>query len=220
MKNELDIHCPGVILAIEFLPDRNAICVSLSDRSFLFYDSGAQNYKIVRKIHVPSTQKCLCYVKRKKALFSAGTDGTIYAWNIEKIFSNEFVEDEIQREKEKNEFDYTLYIAEKTPWFVGDTIMCVIDLPNINFLATGSYDKLIRLWDLRGSTEHNFKTHDDKTSFKESTMELSASLKKSVVPQFDLKKKSGPESKKTLSSVGKKTKGSERHDDLFDDIVK
>ena len=38
--------------------------------------------------------------------------------------------------------------------------------------------------------------------------------------QFDLKKKSGPESKKTLSSVGKKTKGSERHDDLFDDIVK
>jgi hypothetical protein len=42
MKNEKqDIQCPGVILAIEFLPDKNAICVSLSDRSVLFYDAGS-----------------------------------------------------------------------------------------------------------------------------------------------------------------------------------
>jgi hypothetical protein len=33
-------------------------------------------------------------VKRKRMLFSAGTDGAIFAWNMDKIFSNEFVEDE------------------------------------------------------------------------------------------------------------------------------
>lgn len=71
---------------------------------------------------------------------------------MDKIFSNEFVEDESQREKEKRDFDYTQYIAERTPWFEGEIILCVIDLPNINFLATGSMDKLIKLWDLRVSS--------------------------------------------------------------------
>lgn len=55
MKSELDITCPDTILAVEFLPDKNSIAVSLSNRTILFYDSGAQNYKIMRKIHVPST---------------------------------------------------------------------------------------------------------------------------------------------------------------------
>mgnify|MGYP001566819557 CR=1 FL=1 len=29
MKNELDITCKGVILAVEFIPEKTAICVSL-----------------------------------------------------------------------------------------------------------------------------------------------------------------------------------------------
>ena len=85
-------------------------------------------------------------------LFTAGTDGAIFAWNMAKVFSNEFVEDELAREKEKREWDYKPYICENTPWFVGDIIMCVVDLPNINFLATGSYDWMIRLWDLRAES--------------------------------------------------------------------
>jgi hypothetical protein len=55
MKLELDITCTGVILALEFAPDKNAICVSLSDRTIIFFDASTSSYKIVRKLHVPST---------------------------------------------------------------------------------------------------------------------------------------------------------------------
>lgn len=34
MKHEIDVKCPGNILAVEFITDKNSICVSLSDRSF------------------------------------------------------------------------------------------------------------------------------------------------------------------------------------------
>lgn len=39
MKLEADIDCKQVILSVEFIPDKNAICVSLSDRTFLFFDA-------------------------------------------------------------------------------------------------------------------------------------------------------------------------------------
>ena len=152
MKFQIDIVCPSSILAVEFLPDKNSIAVSISNRQILFYDSGNINDKVMRKIEVPSTQKCLCYVKRKKMLFSAGADGAIFAWNMDKVFSNDFIENELLRVHEKRKFDYTQFLAEKTPWFVGCVIQCLIDLPNINFLATGSYDQLIRLWDLRSAS--------------------------------------------------------------------
>jgi hypothetical protein len=55
MRLEMDILCAGVILAIEYAPDKNAICVSQSDRTIIFYDAGTPTYKVVRKFHVPST---------------------------------------------------------------------------------------------------------------------------------------------------------------------
>jgi hypothetical protein len=55
MKHEFDITCPGFILAIEYASDKDAICVSLSDRTILFYDARSSNYKVIRKFHVPST---------------------------------------------------------------------------------------------------------------------------------------------------------------------
>ena len=38
-----EIPLPFSILAIEFIPDRNSLCVSLSNRSFMFFD--AQNIR-------------------------------------------------------------------------------------------------------------------------------------------------------------------------------
>lgn len=56
------ITCPSKILAIEYIPDKKAIAVSLSDRSILFYDA-SNKFKIMQKrLNVPSTQKCLAYI--------------------------------------------------------------------------------------------------------------------------------------------------------------
>jgi WD40 repeat protein len=55
-KNNKDgIVCSSVILAIEFIPDRNSVAVSLSDRTIAFYDFGGSARKFDRKLHVPST---------------------------------------------------------------------------------------------------------------------------------------------------------------------
>ena len=55
MKHEQDIHCQNVILAVEYISDKSALAISLSDRSILFHDVNTPNYKIIRKFYVPST---------------------------------------------------------------------------------------------------------------------------------------------------------------------
>lgn len=47
MKHEKDILCASVILAVEYIPDKNSICVSLSNRTFIFFDAGTN--KLTRK---------------------------------------------------------------------------------------------------------------------------------------------------------------------------
>ena len=86
-------------------------------------------------------------------------------------------------------------------------ILCVIDLPNINFLATGSIDKLIKLWDLRASAiDQTSVVHEaeDRTSAKVSTQTFvgAASQKRSAI-----QKKSVVGSKKAGSSKVKSQAG-------------
>ena len=72
MRHEISITCSGPILAIEFIADRNAIAISLADLTIRFYEMQNNNYRFLRTLHVPSTQKCLAYVRKKKVLFSGG----------------------------------------------------------------------------------------------------------------------------------------------------
>ena len=72
-----DIECDSNILAIEYCVDKNMIAVSLANRTIVFFegnsfsqaDGGKKNTKPTKyysKLCVPSTQKCLRYVKRKQ----------------------------------------------------------------------------------------------------------------------------------------------------------
>jgi hypothetical protein len=131
MNHEKDIACPGVILAIEFIPDKNSICVSLSDRTFLFYDASSTAYKQIKKFVLPSTQKCLCYVQRKRLLFSVGTDGAVFAWLIDKIFLNDFFDESKNEGGDKEDYKYRHFTTENTPWFLGGFGSCIVDLPNL-----------------------------------------------------------------------------------------
>jgi len=46
--------------------------------------------------------------------------------------SKEINEKDKKENKEREKKEYVGFICEKTPWFVGDIILCIIDLPNIN----------------------------------------------------------------------------------------
>jgi hypothetical protein len=130
-------------------------------------------------------------------LFSAGIDGAIFAWNMNKLFSNEQnrgdgfnfnnestnnkeKQAEVQRHKKKTE--YIQYISEKTPWFICDTIQCLLDLENINQLASGDHGFKIRLWDLRTNQIDAVDMNDDKRG-KKDKMDLEKQKKKREILQ-------------------------------------
>ena len=172
------------------------IAVLLSNRKIYFYDASTSNYKIFRELEVPWTQKWLWYVQHKDVLFSGGTNGAIFGWELNLIFSNEFVEDENKRKEDGSNFDYRKYLAYNTPWFELDNILCIVDLPNINFLATGSSDSKIRLWDLRTSTQVK---GDDKLSGLKNQTDLNAKSSNKTVNKAKYvsnKRKDGKESEK------------------------
>ena len=80
--------------------------------------------------------------------------GAIYVWSLDKIFDQELIAKEEKELATKGKYShrsYELFLTEASPWTLPDTILCMIDLPNINFLATGDMGpeyKTIRLWDL------------------------------------------------------------------------
>lgn len=94
MRLESTIDCVHTINAIEFITDRNMIAICLNDKTIRFWEILNGSNRFMRTLHVPSTQKCLSYVKRrrKELLFSGGTQGAVYAWNIELFFSGEYKE--------------------------------------------------------------------------------------------------------------------------------
>ena len=54
---------------------------------------------------------------------------------------------------DKKDLEYKSFKCENTPWFLANTASCIVDLPNIEQIATGSYSMKIELWTLRTENE-------------------------------------------------------------------
>lgn len=120
-------------------------------------------------------------------LFSAGTDGAVFAWVVDKIFQND--PNDQDPNADKKEHDYKNYITENTPWFLMGIASCIVDLPNIDLIATGSYKKRIELWVLR--TQNNapsLPVIEDKLSSKggSKNVKVAAKSKKGTGNKFNL----------------------------------
>lgn len=96
---------------------------------------------------------------RKNILFSAGTDGTVFAWQIDLILRNDYsdqsVTEKATKSSDKERVEYRYYTTASTPWFIArfGFASCIVDLPNIEQIATGSYKNLIELWELRNEDQ-------------------------------------------------------------------
>ena len=122
-------------------------------------------------------------------MFSAQTDCTVNAWDIEEIFARpefEFGENEAAKKKkaeaekknkeevENKEIDYIQYLTDSTPWFINkhSSATCIVDLPNIEHIAFGTQYHVIELWELRNGEvmedkkKRNFKGIGDKSEVK------------------------------------------------------
>jgi WD40 repeat protein len=82
----------------------------------------------------------------------------VLAWVVDKIFEQKDGIDDPNEpvDKKKEQEKFRSYLCENTPWFLGGAATCIIDLPNIEQIATGSYKKKIELWDLKTESNKNF----------------------------------------------------------------
>ena len=64
----------------------------------------------------------------------------------------------------KKDLEYKSFTTENTPWFLANTASCIVDLPNIEQIATGSYSKRIELWILRTESDEELGLVDSKAS--------------------------------------------------------
>lgn len=91
-------------------------------------------------------------------MLSAGTDGTVFAWDVAKILVNDYSEasnEKSTKNADRDRVEYRNFTTAGTPWFIArfGFASCIVDLPNIEQIATGSYKNLIELWELRNDDE-------------------------------------------------------------------
>jgi WD40 repeat protein len=113
---------------------------------------------------------------------------------------------------EKKELEIKNFLTENTPWFLMAIASCIVDLPNIDLIATGSYKNRIELWVLRtqnntpsiteekDSDKKKDKTKKDDKDSKKKKKEV----KKIVEPEDDisrLKKKTLEGHKRAIREI-------------------
>lgn len=77
------------IVAAHYLPKKNCLLLSSNDKFMNFFDM--QTNKLQRRFMVPDVQTFIQSSLRKGQIYTGAVNGTIYSWDLEKIFSKEFL---------------------------------------------------------------------------------------------------------------------------------
>ena len=101
------------------------------------------------------------------------------------------------QKQDKKELEYKNFTCENTPWFLANTASCIVDLPNIEQIATGSYSMRIELWILRTESGTELPGADFDEHKTGASLASKAKAKKS----------------NATTAAGKKSKGSIANDD-------
>ena len=110
LKQVYELSIPNTTInTFAYIPQNNSISICASDRFLYFYD--CDTYKLQRRFQLPDIQLLLTYFcNGRKILFSGGSSGLIYGWDIDKIFGDEFLE-LLKKKKES----YRNALADSTP---------------------------------------------------------------------------------------------------------
>ena len=121
--------CDGFPIAVEYLPERNAIAVASSDSSLNLFTVDdpvpSKRFQLAVNWQAATVQMCLAWMPSNELLYSGGNDGNIYAWDV----------------KEKNPH------LVATMQGHSDIIMCLLAIPDVDNLVSASLDTTICLWD-------------------------------------------------------------------------
>ncbi|CAD8046473.1 unnamed protein product [Paramecium sonneborni] len=167
------------ILNVLYIKDFQTLVMSSNDKFLNFYDLKAN--KLQSRFQVPELQSHLQYSQENKVLYTATDNGSIYSWDIEKIFSKEFlefiksgpklsdcfklvivdqplmIEEQKKLDKQENKDK-----SEKQDGLVKKGITCMLCIDCLEILAVGSNDTLIRLYENKIKTTEKQKMADTK----------------------------------------------------------
>ena len=121
----------------------NAYAVSTSDLCINFFDG--HSCQVVKKFRTPNQNTTvMCWVESKKLLFTGDTKGSIKAWDCHDME----VRYEVGMKDAYSQGGAPL--SRKSLGLHRDIILDIIELDELEVLATSSMDRTIKLWDLPG----------------------------------------------------------------------
>lgn len=127
MKQIATIQTESAPVALEYVSDRDLLVASSADMTVSTYSMSDPNhnrrYRQKSSWSTPGVQMALAYMPANQLLYSGGTNGNLYSWDIQ---------------------DRSLVST-----FVGhtDIVMALTVLKKLNNIASGSLDKTVNVWD-------------------------------------------------------------------------
>lgn len=123
----------GIVLSATHLSSLNQYAIASSDLQLSIYDDST--YRLHKSFHTPTSQSCMHWYNENQTLFTSGSSGIIYAWDIEQM-DERYHMGGIGRDGHLVENSHR------------DVVLDLLGLPTLESLASASMDRIISLWDV------------------------------------------------------------------------